>query len=49
MDGRENYLTIRLPRKQRDALKRRAHALQKSESEIVRELFDRETKQSSLK
>lgn len=45
----ETTLTIRLPKKQREALKRRANALKKSESEIVRELIDRETEQSSLR
>lgn len=45
----ETTLTIRLPKKQREALKRRANALNKSESEIVRELIDRETEQSSLR
>ncbi len=42
-------LTLRLPKKQRDALKRRAAALHKTESEIVRELIERETEQSSLR
>jgi len=38
----ENTLTIRLPKKQRDALKRRAAAEKRSESAVVRELIERE-------
>jgi predicted transcriptional regulator len=38
----ETTLTIRLPRKQRDALKRRAAAEKRSESALVRDLIDRE-------
>lgn len=45
----DTTLTIRLPKKQREALRRRAVALRKTESEIVRELIDRETEQSSLR
>jgi predicted transcriptional regulator len=35
-------LTIRLPAAQRDALKRRASALNKTESALIRELVERE-------
>lgn len=45
----ETTLTIRLPKKQRDALKRRASAQKKSESQIVREMIERETNRSSLR
>jgi hypothetical protein len=38
----ETTLTIRLPRKQRDALRRRAAAERRSESALVRDLIDRE-------
>jgi hypothetical protein len=38
----ETTLTIRLPKKQRDALKRRAVAEKRSESAFVRDLIDRE-------
>jgi predicted transcriptional regulator len=38
----ETTLTIRLPRKQRDALRRRAAAEKRSESALVRDLIDRE-------
>jgi hypothetical protein len=38
----ETTLTIRLPRKQRAALKRRAAAEKRSESALVRDLIDRE-------
>jgi hypothetical protein len=38
----ETTLTIRLPRKQRDALRRRAAAERRSESALVREMIDRE-------
>ena len=38
----ETTLTIRLPKKQRDALKRRAAAEKRSESALVRDLIDRE-------
>jgi predicted DNA-binding protein len=38
----ETTLTIRLPRKQREALRRRAAAEMRSESALVREMIDRE-------
>ena len=38
----ETILTIRLPRKQREALRRRAAAEKRSESALVREMIDRE-------
>jgi len=38
----ETTLTIRLPKKQRDALKRRAGAEGRTESALVREILDRE-------
>ena len=38
----DTTLTIRLPRAQRDALKRRALAEKRSESSLVRELIERE-------
>src|SRR5260370_38827566 len=38
----ETTLTVRLPKKQRDALKRRAAAEKRSESAVVRELIERE-------
>jgi len=38
----ETTLTIRLPAKQRDALRRRAAAEKRSESALVRDLIDRE-------
>jgi hypothetical protein len=38
----ETTLTIRLPRRQREALKRRAAAEKRSESALVREMIDRE-------
>jgi len=38
----ETTLTIRLPRKQREALRRRAAAEKRSESALVREMIDRE-------
>jgi len=38
----ETTLTIRLLKKQRDALKRRAAAEKRSESALVRDLIDRE-------
>jgi hypothetical protein len=38
----ESVLTIRLSAKQRKALKRRAAAEKRSESELVREMIDRE-------
>ena len=38
----ETTLTIRLPRKQRDAIRRRAAAEKRSESALVREMIDRE-------
>jgi len=38
----ETTLTIRLPKKQRDALKRRARAEGRTESALVREILDRE-------
>jgi Ribbon-helix-helix protein, copG family len=38
----ETTLTIRLPRKQRDALRRRAAAEKRSESALVREMIDQE-------
>jgi predicted DNA-binding protein len=38
----ETTLTIRLPKKQRDALRRRAAAEKRSESAVVRELIERE-------
>ena len=38
----ETTLTIRLPRKQREALRRRAAAVNRSESALVREMIDRE-------
>ncbi len=40
-------LTIRLPAVQREALKRRAAALRKTESALLRELVERETAQVS--
>ncbi len=36
-------LTIRLPRRHRAALKRRAAALRKTESDVVRELIEKHT------
>ena len=38
----ETTLTIRLPKRQREALKRRAAAEKRTESALVRELIDRE-------
>jgi predicted DNA-binding protein len=38
----ETTLTIRLPAKQREALRRRASAEKRSESAIVREMIERE-------
>jgi hypothetical protein len=38
----ETTLTIRLPAKQREALRRRAAAEKRSESALVRDLIDRE-------
>jgi hypothetical protein len=38
----ETTLTIRLPTKQREALRRRAAAEKRSESALVRDLIDRE-------
>jgi predicted DNA-binding protein len=38
----DTTLTIRLPRRQREALKRRAAAEKRSESALVREMIDRE-------
>jgi predicted DNA-binding protein len=38
----ETTLTIRLPAKQREALRRRATAEKRSESALVREIIDRE-------
>jgi predicted DNA-binding protein len=38
----ETTLTSRLPKRQRDALKRRAAAEKRTESALVRELIDRE-------
>jgi hypothetical protein len=38
----ETALTIRLPAKQREALRRRAAAEKRSESTLVREMLDRE-------
>lgn len=38
----ETTLTIRLPRRQREALKRRAAAEKQSESALVRAMIDRE-------
>ena len=38
----ETTLTIRLPAKQRDALRRRAAAEKRSESALLRELIERE-------
>jgi hypothetical protein len=38
----ETTLTVRLPFKQREALRRRAAAEKRSESAVVRELIDRE-------
>lgn len=38
----ESTLTIRLPRKQREALRRRAAAEKRSESALVREMIGRE-------
>jgi hypothetical protein len=38
----ETTLTIRLPKKQRDALKRRAAAEKRSDYAVVRELIERE-------
>ncbi len=38
----ETTLTIRLPKKQREALRQRAAAEQRSESALVREMIERE-------
>ena len=39
----DTTLTIRLPKRQREALRRRAKAEQKTESALLRELIERET------
>lgn len=41
-------LTIRLPLAQREALKRRAAALKKTESALIRDLVDREIEMAPL-
>ena len=41
----DTTLTIRLPKAQRDALRRRANLEKRSESALVRELIEREMKQ----
>lgn len=41
-------LTIRLPKEQRDALRRSAKALKKTESEYIRELLARDLENRSL-
>jgi predicted DNA-binding protein len=41
-------LTIRLPREQREALRKRAAALNKSESDLVRALISRDLSEATL-